>query len=74
MATSKKPRTAGETILSSWASCNNYLRDATEEQAKKLLLLEQSRGCRIQFLLRIHARYNKMRGQRERAGLLQGCK
>lgn len=56
--------------LTSWEGCNDFLRNATESQAKALLELEQAGKRRVQYLLRIHARYNRQRAERERAGLL----
>ena len=56
--------------LSSWEHCNDFLRSANEGQAKTLLDLEQLGKLRIQYLLRIHARFNKERAKRERSELL----
>ena len=60
--------------LDSWSACNHFLREATERGALILLKKEQAGKRRIQYLLRIHARYNKMRGQRERTILLRSSK
>jgi hypothetical protein len=56
--------------LSSWQDCNDFLRDATESQAYDLLQFEQAHKCRIQYVLRIHARFNRQRATRERSELL----
>lgn len=57
--------------LDSWANCNNFLRKAGEVKAAELLKREQGSKNRLQYLLRIHGRFNKMRGQRERSELLR---
>ena len=57
-------------VLTNWELCNDYLRDASEDEAKALLTLEQSGKRRIQYLLRLHARFNKERAKRERSELL----
>jgi len=59
--------------LESWATLNEFLRGAPEDIAQALLNLERGGKRRVQYLLRIHARYNKMRAQRERAELLKGA-
>ena len=58
--------------LGSWSMLNEYLRDATEQQCEVLMKEEKRGQRRTQYVLRIHARYNKLRGQRERAELLGG--
>ena len=56
--------------LENWEVCNDMLRAADEKLAKELLELEKAGKCRIQYVLRIHARFNRMRAKRERAALL----
>lgn len=56
--------------LQNWESCNTFLRTATEDEALQLLTLEQNGKRRVQYVLRIHARYNSQRAKRERASLL----
>lgn len=56
--------------LVNWESCNDYLRNATEDEARKLLEVELHGAQRMQYVLRIHARYNKMRAARERIELI----
>lgn len=59
-----------EEALSDWPSCNEFLRAATETEAKAILDAELKGKRRTQFLLRAHARFNRQRGKRERAELL----
>ena len=59
-----------EASLSSWPVLNAKLREATEKECYRLMLLEAQHKRRLQFLLRIYGRYNKLRGERERRGLL----
>lgn len=57
-------------ILASWAGLNECLRSANEELCTVLLATEKRGQRRTQHLLRIHARFNKLRGQRERSELM----
>jgi hypothetical protein len=63
-----------DAVLQNWGACNDYLRDATEDEAKALLTVEQKGKRRVQYVLRIHARYNSQRAKRERAELLAATK
>ena len=56
--------------LLSWPALNTKLREATEQQCYRLLQLEAQGRRRPQFMLRIYGRYNRLRGERERRGLL----
>ena len=58
------------TILDSWARLNEAVGELTEEQALALLEAEKEGGARPTFLIRLHMRYNKMRGAREKRELL----
>lgn len=70
----KGAQVGASTALDSWNLCNDYLRDADERQCSLLLAREKSGKRRIQYLLRIHARLNKVRAHRERSELLQQSK
>lgn len=59
-----------EKVLDTWGTVNDYLRVATEVQAKELLEVERASRRRLQYLLRLHARFNKERAHRERSELL----
>lgn len=65
-----KTQEAPADVLDNWEKCNEFLRDATEDQAKGLLAAEKRGKRRVQYLLRIHARYNRERARRERSELL----
>jgi hypothetical protein len=66
-----KAKKAPADALANWETCNEALRNATEDEALVLLDLEKGGKRRVQYLLRIHARYNRQRAQRERAELLK---
>lgn len=55
--------------LKTWPACNDFLRDAGEQDAEALLKLERGGKKRLNYLLRIHARFNCQRALRERAEL-----
>lgn len=52
-----------------WEILNDRLRSATEEEARSILQEELKGNRRMQFLMRIHSRLNKVRAIRERAEL-----
>lgn len=55
-----------------WSNLNTKLRTASEEECLKMLKHEQTVGKRVNFLLRIHSRFNVLRAARERAEIAQG--
>lgn len=57
--------------LKTWTGLNDYLRSASETQCAELLEKEDKGKRRVQFLLRIYGRYNRIRSDRERRALLQ---
>jgi len=59
-----------QAALADWPTCNDFLRGATEGEAKAALEAEKKGKRRTQYLLRAHARFSKMRAQRERDELL----
>ena len=65
----RKPETRNA-ALANWAAVNDFLRDASEEEAAILLKQEQEGQRRVQYLMRIYARFNRCRGKRERSELL----
>lgn len=71
MATAKKK---GEldvaAALANWEALNEALRECSEDDAKAMLAAEKKGKRRLQYLLRIHARFNRQRGLRERSELL----
>jgi len=71
----KKPSasdTALQDILANWNKMSNALKDLTEEQCYALIRLEQEGKNRVHMLNRIHARYTKLRSERERVDIVKG--
>ena len=56
-------------VLSSWLVLNAELRVADEERCRKLLLHEKETKRRLNYMLRIYGRYNRLRSDRERREL-----
>jgi len=54
-----------------WRELNRRLRTAAEEWCAEQLAVELAGPARRAFLLRIHARLNRLRARRERAELEQ---
>ena len=57
-------------VLANWADLNANLGGCDESQCWALLAAEKQGKARIQFLLRIYGRANKLRTQRERQELI----
>lgn len=57
--------------LTNWETCNDFLRAATEKEAEAMLTMEKGGKRRVQYLLRIYARFNRERARRERSELLK---
>ncbi len=55
--------------LDSWANLNSTIIRADEGLCQELLAQELAGKRRLQFLLRIHSRLNKVRADRERVEL-----
>ena len=60
------PETLGKL---SWLKLNQHVTKAQEDECELMLRLELRGKKRVQFLLRIHARLNKLRAHRERISL-----
>lgn len=56
--------------LRTWRDLNHAVKDAGEDLCLHLLTAEQRGRARRPFLLRIHARLNRVRAQRERQEML----
>lgn len=73
MATKKKtPATRTwtcEQALEDWIALNEVLKTCTEDEAVELMDTEKAGKNRLQFIKRIHSRFNKLRYQRERKEL-----
>ena len=63
---------SNELLLLDWTRLNKFLMtsEATEARVSKLLALEIRGRCRTSIIFRLHARFNKLRGNRERRKLL----
>ena len=56
-------------VLGDWLTLLGFMRTCSEEESAALLKAEKEGACRRTMLLRIHQRYNVMRGRREREEL-----
>jgi hypothetical protein len=56
--------------LATWVALNEALRTITETECWSLLKAEQTGKRRVQFLLRIYGRANRLRTERERSAML----
>lgn len=59
--------------LTTWTKLNDVLRDADEATCRKLVEAEMKGEKRVQYVLRIHSRINKVRAARERLELKKRC-
>ena len=57
-------------ITSNWLKINARLNDFTEEEIKKMILLELQGHQRLHILHRLKRRYDRVRGDRERGEML----
>lgn len=55
--------------LETWPNLNDAVRKADEATCELLLAAEKGGKARVQFMLRIHSRINKIRADRERTEL-----
>lgn len=58
-----------EDLLENWAALNHGLPELTEKDCLELLSFERENKRRVQFMLRIYGRYNRLRTHREREEL-----
>lgn len=56
--------------LDNWQALNAHVQTMDEQELQKLLKKEQMNKNRMQFLIRIYGRYNKLRTIRERKELI----
>lgn len=69
---SKKPfKDLKESVLRNWQSLSELISTLTEEECWDLLKEERAGLRRIQFMLRLYGRANKLRGKRERSEIFQ---
>lgn len=55
-----------------WQDLQSTLRKADESTCKKMIEYELKNQRRLQFMLRMHGRYNRLRITRERAEIANG--
>ena len=58
------------TALASWLALNAFLKSATEPQCWELLKEERTGKKRLNYLIRIYGKANRLRSERERRELL----
>lgn len=61
----------GEEMLRNWDTLQEYLRSATEADCERIMNMERRSANRHTFIMRIHARINRLRARRERGDLLR---
>lgn len=59
-------------IVQNWNKMNEHLNDLSEAKCLELLTIEQKGRCRVHMLNRIHARFTKLRSERERLAIMKG--
>jgi hypothetical protein len=67
-----KEVTLKKNILENWQTLNESVMKLNEEQLEALLEEEKRGQQRVQFLLRLYGRFNKLRSIRERSSFLKG--
>jgi hypothetical protein len=60
----------GSPALANWGALQEALREVSEEECWRLLAEEKAGKNRVQFLLRIYGRANRLRTERERRELM----
>mgnify|MGYP001152037944 CR=1 FL=1 len=58
--------------VETWARLNETIMELTEEDCLTLLKQEMEGQRRVQVMLRLYGRFNKLRCERERTGILAG--
>lgn len=59
-------------LLVDWRTLNKDVLQLSEEAVRHLLEVAVQRGTRAQVVLRLHARFNRLRAERERSEVLRG--
>lgn len=68
-------RAAALEKLRNWSDLNRKLMAMSEDEVAELLEVERTHGKgRLTFLLRLQARLNRLRRERERAALAKGAR
>lgn len=68
----RRTRPVDEPALKTWKALNDFVRSATEAQCTHLITVERAGRKRKMFLLRLHSRFNLLRGRREKKALVAG--
>jgi hypothetical protein len=58
-------------LLNNWMELTDALKDMPEKEAEALITAERKGQCRPNILLRLHGRFNKLRGVREKTEIMQ---
>ena len=58
-------------LLDNWMELNATAKDMGEDELAALIIAERKGQCRPNILLRLHGRYNKLRGLREKSEIMQ---
>lgn len=69
---SSKPKVDYDAVLKNWNLMNNGMSVLSEKDLSTLIAMEQGGKNRIHMLNRIHARYSRVRAERERREILSG--
>ena len=58
-------------LLDHWMELNAIVNDMAEDELSALITAERKGQCRPNILLRLHGRFNKLRGLREKSEIMQ---
>lgn len=58
-------------LLNNWMELNKVVKDMDEKEAFALIERERQNRCRPNVILRLHGRFNRLRGERERTEFMQ---
>ena len=61
-------------LLDSWLDLNKVVSSMSEEESKALIDHEREHECRPAVIMRLHGRFNKLRGKRERQEMMRPVK
>ncbi len=58
-------------LLDNWMGLNAEVKTMSEDEAESLIQHERENRCRPNVILRLHGRFNKLRGIREKSELMR---
>jgi hypothetical protein len=61
-------------LLDNWVQLNLQVKNMSEEECKALIDHEREGRCRPNVILRLHGRFNKLRGLREKLEFMRSAK